>query len=98
MRGMKRRERWHKVLQTEVARWSSKSCDELRAELKHGKEYEVEFESVVYQVEVHLLQDTDTYVHISVAVDDGTLPGSLFPAQKSFIRKDARLQTIRFLP
>ena len=86
---MKRRERWYKVLQTELARWSSKSCDELRGELKGGKEYEVEFESVTHQVEVDLLEDTDRYVHVSVAVDDGTLPGSFFPAHKSFIRKDA---------
>jgi hypothetical protein len=87
MRGMKRRERWNKVLQTEVARWSSKSCDELRAELKDGKEYEVEFESVIHQVEIEILEDTDTYLHVSVAVDDGTLPGSMFPACDSFIRK-----------
>lgn len=86
---MKRRERWYKVLQTELARWSSKSCDELRGELKGGKEYEVEFESVTHQVEVDLLEDTDRYVHVSVAVDDGTLPGSFFPAHKSFIREDA---------
>ncbi len=86
---MKRRERWHELVETEVARWSSKSCDELRAELKDGKEYEVEFESVTYQVAVDLLEDTDRYVHVSVAVDDGSLPGSIFPAHKSFIRKDA---------
>lgn len=86
---MKRRERWHELVETEVARWSSKSCDELRAELKDGKQYEVEFESVTYQVAVDLLEDTDRYVHVSVAVDDGSLPGSIFPAHKSFIRKDA---------
>lgn len=86
---MKRRERWHKVLQSEVARWSSKSCDQLRAELKDSKEYEVEFESVIHQVEVELLENTAAYVHVSVAVDDGTLPASIFPASTSFIRRDA---------
>ena len=85
---MKRRERWHKVLQSEVARWSSKSCDQLRAELKDSKEYEVEFESVIHQVEVELLENTAAYVHVSVAVDDGTLPASICPASTSFIRRD----------
>lgn len=64
---MKRRERWHNVLQTEIARWSSKSCDELRSELTDRKEYEVEFESVTHQLEVTLLENTDAYIHISVA-------------------------------
>ena len=86
---MKRRERWHNVLQTEVARWSSKSCDQLRAELKDSKQYEVEFESVIHQVEVELLENTAAYVHVSVAVDDGTLPASICPASTSFIRRDA---------
>lgn len=85
---MKRRERWHKVLQAEVARWSSKTCDQLRAELKDSKEYEVEFESVIHQVEVELLENTAAYVHVSVAVDDGTLPASICPASTSFIRRD----------
>ncbi len=85
---MKRRERWHKVLQTEVARWSNKSCDQLRAELKDSKEYEVVFESVIHQVEVELLENTAAYVHVSVAVDDGTLPASICPASTSFIRRD----------
>jgi 3-dehydroquinate dehydratase len=84
---MKRRERWHKVLDREVARWSSKSCGELRAELKEGNEYEVEFESVTHQIEVEILENTAAYVHISIAVDDGSLPCSIFPATHSFIRK-----------
>lgn len=84
---MKRRERWPKVLESEVARWSSKSCDELCAELENGKEYEIEFESITHQVEVEILEDTTAYLHISVAVDDGTLPSSIFLASDSFIRK-----------
>lgn len=87
MRGMKRRQRWHKVLDREVTRWSSKSCGELRTELKDGKECEVEFESVTHQVEVEILEDTSAYVHISIAVDDGSLPSSIFSATHSFIRK-----------
>ena len=84
---MKRRERWRKVLEEELARWSNKSCDELRALLKEGSEYEIEFESITHQVEVEILEDTATYVHVSVAVDDGSLPASIFPASDSFLRK-----------
>jgi len=42
---MKRRDKWRNVLAAEVERWSAKSCDELRAELKDGAEYVVEFDS-----------------------------------------------------
>ena len=84
---MKRRDRWHTVLDAEIKRWSAKSCDELRAELKDGAEYEVQFDSVTHQVEVEILEDTAAYVHVSVAVDDGSLPASIFPASESFIRR-----------
>lgn len=85
---MKRSERWRQVLNQEVARWSSKSCAELRAQLKQGTEYEVEFDSITHQVEVEILEDTDGYVHVCIAVDDGTLPASISPASESFIRKN----------
>lgn len=48
---------------------------------------EIEFESITHQVEVEILEDTTAYLHISVAVDDGTLPSSIFLASDSFIRK-----------
>jgi hypothetical protein len=87
MGAMKRRDKWRKVLDAEIQRWSAKSFDELRAELKDGAEYVVEFDSITHQVEVEILEDTATYVHVAVAVDDGTLPASIFPASDSFIRK-----------
>ena len=84
---MNRRERWRRVLDNEVARWSDKAYDDLRAELKDHIHYQVEFESVTHQVEVELLEDTPSYVHVIVSVDDGTLPWSISPASYSFICK-----------
>jgi hypothetical protein len=59
----------------------------LRADLKDGAEYEVQFDSVTHQVEVEILEDTAAYVHVSIAVDDGSLPASIFPASDSFIQR-----------
>ena len=39
-----------------------------------------------YQVEVELLEETPTYLHISIGVDDGTLPASIRPLCASVIR------------
>ena len=47
----------------------------------------VEFEGKKYQVEVQLLENTDKYVHVSVAVDDGSIPASFRPLSSSFIRE-----------
>jgi hypothetical protein len=37
-------------------------------------------------VEVQLLENTESYLHIMVAVDDGALPASLLPLTETFIR------------
>jgi hypothetical protein len=84
---MKRRERWRAVLDVEVARWSEKSYDQLRAELADTQDYEVEFYSKPCQVEVELLENTEEYVHVDVRIDDGSLPWSIFPANADFIRR-----------
>ena len=47
--------------------------------------YEVEFDSKPYQVEVELLENTEQYAHVMVAVDDGSLPASISPLIQSFI-------------
>ena len=65
------------------------SCEKLIAELHNVRAYEVEVESKQYQVEVQLLENTDTYVHVVVGVDDGSLPASIAPLTRSFIRKKA---------
>lgn len=82
---MSKREEWQKVLDAEVSRWSAKSWRQLASELHEQQVYEVEFESKQYQVEVELLENTETYLHVLVAVDDGTLPASFSPLSHSFI-------------
>ena len=49
------------------------------------KAYEVEHESKTYQVEVEILENTATYVHVAVSVDDGSLPASITPETHSFM-------------
>ena len=83
---MSRRDDWQRVLDAEVQRWSALSSGRLSAELNEVQAYEVEFEHRRYQVEVQLLENTEDYVHVMVAVDDGTLPASITPLTQTFIR------------
>ena len=82
---MSRREQWQEVLQTELSLWSGLSCDEVLKQLRARDNYEVAHESKRYQIEVVLLEDTAEYLHISVAVDDGSLLGSIHPESGTFI-------------
>ena len=82
---MTRREQWRPVLDAEVKRWSAMSLEELISALLEDQIYEVEFESRKYQIEVQLLEKTPGYVHVSVTVDDGSLPASLVPLTSDFI-------------
>ncbi|HEX3250015.1 MAG TPA: hypothetical protein VHS05_11350 [Pyrinomonadaceae bacterium] len=84
---MKRREQWRPVLDAELKRWRAKSSEQLLAELRDQQAYEIEFENKMYQVEVEILENTEKYVHVLVAVDDGTLPAALLPLSSSFIRE-----------
>jgi hypothetical protein len=84
---MSRREEWRKVLESEMKRWSAKSCSQLISELHEPQAYDVEFDSKKYQVEVELLENTEQYLHVSVAVDDGSLPAYILPVTDSFIRR-----------
>jgi hypothetical protein len=82
---MSRRNEWQKVLDSEVKRWSAMPCEQLVSELYEVQGYEVEFESKQYQVEVELLENTEKYLHVMVAVDDGSLPESISPLTHSFV-------------
>jgi hypothetical protein len=86
---MSRREECRKVLQRELSRWSSMSCKDVLAELRARDVYEVVAESKQYQVEVVLLENTPEYLHVSIAVDDGSLPASFFPESESLICRNA---------
>lgn len=81
---MSRREECRKVLQAELTRWSSMSFDGVLVALRDRDVYEVTVDSKQYQVEVVLLEDTPEYLNVSIAVDDGSLPASIFPASESF--------------
>ena len=83
---MGRREEWKKVLESEVGRWSGMSWSQLLSELDDGLlEYQIEFESKQYNVEVDVLENTAQYLHVIVAVDDGSLPASITPLCHSLI-------------
>jgi hypothetical protein len=86
---MKQREKWRPVLEAEMKRWSAMSCAQLASQLANVRTYEVEFESRKYQVEVQILENTDSYVHVGIAVDDGHFWRAMHPLSSSFIcRKD----------
>jgi DNA relaxase NicK len=53
-----------------VKRWCAKSSEQLLAELGDVQAYEIEFENKTYQVEVEVLENTEKYVHVMVAVDE----------------------------
>ena len=83
---MNRREEWNRVLALEFEQWAAKPWHQLLHDLADGNvAYEVAHDSKRYQVEADLLENTTEYLHVSVAVDDGSLPESIHPASKSFI-------------
>jgi hypothetical protein len=84
---MDRREDMERILNAESERRSSMSAEQLIIELRESRDYRIEEAGRTYQFEVELLENTDTYVHVSVAVDDGRLPYSIKPLSKSFIRQ-----------
>lgn len=65
------------------------SCMDVLAELRTRDVYEVVAESKQYQVEAVLLEDTPEYLHVMIAVDDGSLPASLHPESTSFLCRKA---------
>jgi hypothetical protein len=80
-------DQWRPVLDAELKRWSEKPWEQLVSELAELQVYEVQVDSKTYQVEVEILENRPTYVQVAVAVDDGTLPASIRPLSKSFVRK-----------
>jgi hypothetical protein len=81
-----RRDKWKPVLDAEVKKWSAMSHAQIMSKLTESECYEVEFASKKYQVEVALLENADHYIHVSVSVDDDSLPASFRPVSSSFIR------------
>jgi hypothetical protein len=83
---MSRRQQWRKVLDFEVKRWLVMPYDQLQFALRNQQAYEVEFDSKKYQVEMEILENTEQYLRVMVAVDDGSLPASILPVTDTFIR------------
>jgi hypothetical protein len=86
---MGRRDEWRKVLDAETERWSAKSCEQLIAELHEVQAYEVVVDSKRYQVEVEIIENKQEYIHVALGVDDGSLPMSISPSSRTFIRRKA---------
>jgi hypothetical protein len=78
---------WQTVLDCEVKRWSAMLWEQLVFELSEVRAYEVELDSKTYAVEVELIENTAKYLHVMVAVDDGSLPASLSPLTETFVRE-----------
>ena len=86
-----RREQWRRVVANELQRWSAMTPEQLASALDDEHVYEVELDSKTYQVEIEMLESTEEYFHVMVAVDDGSLPASIVPETQSFIcNKKAR--------
>ncbi len=83
---MEHREEWKPVLEAEVKRWRAQPFEQLIAELQEERVYEIEFGGRTYQVEVEILENTDSYIRVVVSVDDGSVPASFRPLSESFIR------------
>jgi len=81
---MSRREEWRTILDAEVKRWSAMSYDDLIEALRDQQNYKVDVDSKTYQVGVEVLEITEKYLHVVVAVDDGSLPSSVRPLTRSF--------------
>jgi hypothetical protein len=88
-----RNEKWYPVLDAELKRWSAKSYDEIAIDLTQERVYEVEFTGKNYQVEVTLLENTDKYLHVGIAVDDGSVPAFISPAKLQFHSREAYRDT-----
>ena len=58
---------------------------QLISQLADPQTYEVE--SKKYQIEVQILENTDSYVHVGVAVDDAHFWRAMRPLSSSFIRR-----------
>ena len=82
-----RRQEIERVLNTESERWSSLSPEQLTIKLRESQDYQIKDGDQTYQFEVALLENTDTYVHVMVAVDDSRWPYAFFPMTSSFIRQ-----------
>lgn len=81
-----RRAEWRPVLEAEVKRWESQRPSELRITLARPICYEVDGARNL-QCEIQLIEDTPEYLHVSLSIDDGSLPASILPLSATFVRR-----------
>ncbi|MEQ1672397.1 MAG: hypothetical protein ABL893_16210 [Hyphomicrobium sp.] len=75
-----------KLLSDEILAWSRKSLAFLEMELvKKRITFDRGEGENWHQFEVNLLENSEEYIHISIAVDDGSYEFSRFPVSSSFI-------------
>jgi len=82
---MSSREEWKPALDAQIKHWSALSCDELISQPADIQTHDVDFDSKKYQVEVQLLENTQEYAQVCVAVDDGSFWGACHPLSTCFI-------------
>jgi hypothetical protein len=70
------------------------SSDDLLAQIRSQEVYEIVADSKRYQVEMELLEDTPEYLHVSIAVDDGSLPASIRPEASSFLCRKPQTKSL----
>lgn len=87
---MGKRDEWRPVLEAEVRRWSQIPWEQIEHLLPESQAYEVAQDTKKYQVEVTLLEDTDTHIRLSVAVDDGVLLHAMFPLSQTVVLSKTR--------
>ncbi len=79
-----KREDLRRYLEREIEKWSAKSYESLREELKDGNYADCETKE--YHLEVDLLEDRADYVNVSVAVCSEKVRWSCFhPLSRSFL-------------
>lgn len=83
-----RKEKLLQALRSEVNQWSSQTSGQLRSQLEETLSYSSKLDDEAYQVQIEVLEDTDTYVHVLVAVDDGSLWRGMNPLSTSFLVHD----------
>lgn len=86
-----KRSRLSAHLRSEADQWAKKPFEALVEELRDVVAYEVGASADWYQCEVQILEHTDSYVHVGVAVDDGGWR-AIVPLSMSFlVYRDGRV-------
>ena len=87
------KDRLSKLLDAEVRAWAAKPYDTLVAELQDVAAYGRGEGADFHQFEVLLLENEPDYLHVSLAIDDGSLRRSFAPLCRDFIlHRDGRVE------